>query len=155
MNRVWLLSVIFLFVSIAQLKPWSSLSAGWEANLCNCFPHIHTCCPTCIICHSSSCTLAWRISVTEFVTSWRLLQLKVIPTGAFCFSPSVLGSENKMLLIMLMSGVTCLSNYSFFSFFSKEGAMFIQSWGVIFTRKDFFVKDVLLLILVWLASVSG
>ena len=121
MNRVWLLSVIFLFVSIAQLKPWSSLSAGWEADLCNCFPYIHTCCPTCkcsIICHSSSCTLAWRISVTEFVTSWRLLQLKVILTGAFCFSPSVLASENKMLLIMLMSGVTCLSNYS--PFFPKK-----------------------------------
>lgn len=44
----------------------------------------------------------------------------------------------------MMSVVTCLSNYSPF-FFSKEGAMFIQSWGVIFTRKDFFVKNVLLL----------
>ena len=68
--------LVCLFVNLPQLKPSGSLSVGWEGSVCSYFP---TPVPPGNTYRRSGtrqagiCTPTLRMSILEFVTSWRLL----------------------------------------------------------------------------------
>ena len=76
-------SACLLFFNFPYLNLWGSTKVGWEVACATVSPHLYVHCHTykCNVTrHSGSCTTTSDISIMEFVVSWRLLQLKAIPT---------------------------------------------------------------------------
>ena len=79
-KTIYFLRNVCLVVSVPQLKPprftWCWMGQQYVQHTPVCVIQ-YTCS---VICHSGSCTLTLGISIMNYVTSWRLQQLKAILT---------------------------------------------------------------------------